>query len=86
MKKVMNVQEVSGEGLESLLGEKVVVWCGVYIYSGTLTGVNQDDILLTNACVVYETGPLKGPLKDAQELPNDLYVRTGAIEAYYKAG
>ena len=83
MKKL--VEEVQGEGLESLIGETVVIWCFNYIYSGRLTGVNASDILLTDAKVVYETGPLCDPdFKDAQPLPHDWYIRTAAIESYGK--
>ena len=81
MKKI--VHEISGEGLESLLGEKVTIWCECYIYAGVLTGVNYDDILLENASVVYETGELCTPgFKDAQPLPGKWYVRTAKIESY----
>lgn len=81
MKKI--VEQVSGEGLESLLGQEVQVWCFNYIYSGMLTGVNDTDILLSDAKVVYETGPLKEKgFKDAQSTCVNLYIRTAAIESY----
>ncbi len=80
MKKIV---ETSGEGLEGLLGENVMVWCECYIYSGKLTGVNDHDIRLDDACVVYETGPLDvSGFKDAQKLPSPWYVRTYKIESY----
>ena len=48
MKKI--VTEVSGEGLDKLLGEVITV-------TGTLVGVNSDCVLLENpSIVVYETG------------------------------
>ena len=34
MKKI--VQEVEGEGLVKLLGERVTLFCAKYIYTGTL--------------------------------------------------
>ncbi len=81
MKKI--IQEVEGEGLVSLLGQKVTLFCMNYFYHGTLTGVNDEDVLLTDASIVYETGPFnEDGFKDAQPLPNDLYVRTSAIESY----
>ncbi len=87
MKKLVSVVEVDGEGLASLLGEYVTVWCLNYIYSGKLAGVNRDDILLEEAVVVYETGTLKGSaFKDAQALPTPQYIRTAAIESYGKRG
>jgi hypothetical protein len=81
MKKI--IEEVSGEGLESLLGKNVCIWCCRYIYAGTLAGVNEKDILLSDAKVVYETGKLseKG-FTDTQPLPSNWYIRTDSIESY----
>lgn len=85
MKKVVTVTEVDGEGLLSLLGEEVVVWCMNYIYSGTLSGVNETYIKLDNAHIVYETGELNSKtFKDAQKLPNSWYINTAAIESFGK--
>jgi hypothetical protein len=71
------------ESFQNLIGKPITVWCVNYIYAGILSSVNEHDIKLTDACVVYETGPLheKG-FKDSQRLPNDLYVRTASIESY----
>jgi hypothetical protein len=85
MLKLTNVIEVQGEGLTALMGEVVVLFCMNYIYSGKLIGVNDKDVLLTDASIVYETGGLcDKSFKEAQKLPNDLYVRVEAIESYYK--
>ena len=54
MKKL--VEEVVGEGLEKLLGERVTLFCANYIYTGKLTGVNENCVLLSEAAIVYETG------------------------------
>ena len=85
MKKLVQVQEVAGEGLEGLLGDYVDVWCANFIYSGKLVGVNKTCILLEDASIVYETGALdaKG-FKDAQKLPVSRYIRLGAIESFAK--
>ena len=81
MKKI--VEEVSGEGLEKLLGERVTLFCAVYIYTGKLVGVNDNCVLLTDAAIVYETRPLlDGKWKDAQPLPHDWYVMRGMIESF----
>jgi len=81
MKKL--VEEVTGEGLESLLGEVIEVMCYRYIYHGKLTGVNEKDILITDASVVFNTGPYDNKdYEDIQKLGRDLYVRTAAIESY----
>lgn len=83
MKKI--IEEINGEGLESLLGEKVTLFCANYIYAGKLMGVNETCILLEEASIVYETGGLneKG-FKDNQLLPSSWYVQTGAIESFGK--
>ena len=81
MKKL--VEEVNGEGLEELLGERITVFCMNYFYTGKLIGVNDTCILLTDAGIVYETGPLKdNSWSDMQELPNDWYVQISAIESF----
>lgn len=83
MKKLVEVTEVEGEGLEKLLGEKVILLCANYFYAGKLTGVNEDFVLLEGAKLVYETGAwnTKG-YTDAQTLPSDWYVRLAFIESY----
>ena len=81
MKKI--VEEVEGEGLVKLMGQRVTLFCVNYIYTGKLIGVNIDDVLLTDASIVYETGAFTNTeWKDAQSLPHDCYVRTAAIESY----
>lgn len=83
MKKIMQVAEVTGEGLESLLGETVLIFCMNYIYTGKLTGVNTHDILLESPKIVYATGAFTSKsFEDAQELPTSLYIRTNSIESY----
>lgn len=84
MKKLINVVEVEGEGLEALMGEQVMLFCLNYIYAGQLSGVNESFVQLTDAKIVYETGPFTQPgYKDAQSLPGDTwYVQRGAIESF----
>lgn len=83
MKQVVQVVEVSGEGLESLLGKRVTLFCVNYIYTGELQGVNDRFVKLSNAGIVYETGPLTtGGWKDMQPLPGEWYVQTASIESY----
>ena len=81
MKKI--VTEVQGEGLEKLLGERITIFAANYIYTGTLTGINETCVLLTDAAIVYETGPFSEKnWKDAQSLPNEWYVQIPAIESF----
>lgn len=83
MKKLVKVEEVSGEGLIGLMGQNVTLFCLNYIYAGKLVGVNDSYIKLENASVVYETGSFTDKeFKDAQKLPHDWYVQTGAIESF----
>jgi len=54
MKQIVEVTE--GVGLESLLGEEVLIICSAYFYTGKLTGVNDSFVQLDNPSIVYETG------------------------------
>lgn len=81
MKKL--VEEVSGEGLEKLIGERITLFCINYIYTGKLTGVNSTCVLLSDPSIVYETGELKSTSwADAQSLPNEWYVQINSIESF----
>lgn len=83
LKKIVSVQEIEGEGLTALLGERVTLFCLNYIYTGDLVGVNDTCVLLSDPSIVYETGAFDtASWKDAQKLPNSLYVQTSAIEAF----
>ena len=80
MKKIV---EETGEGLEKLLGERITLFCMNYIYTGKLSGVNTTCVLLTDPCIVYETGAFSDKAwKDAQALPHDLYVMLSCVEAF----
>ncbi len=81
MRKI--VEEVSGEGLEKLMGDRVTLFCLNYIYTGKLMGVNASCVLLEDASIVYETGPLDTKSwGDAQKLPGPWYVQTSCIESF----
>lgn len=83
MKICKDVVEVSGEGFEGLLGQTITCFCAVYIYTGKLVGVNDSCIKLKNPAIVYETGSfLEKHWKDAQQLPNELYIQLAMIEAF----
>ena len=69
MKKIVEVTEVQGEGLEALLGQNVMLLCLNYIYTGKLIGVNDSCVLLENPSIVYETGAWGDKsYKDSQKL------------------
>lgn len=78
------VKECEGEGLESFLGKNVTLFCGVYIYTGKMVGINQTVIKLEGAKIVYETGAFDQPnWKDAQALPKTAwYVTVQSIESF----
>jgi hypothetical protein len=83
MKKIVSVTEVDGEGLVKFLGQRVTLFCTNYFYTGVLSGVNDNCVLLENAGVVFETGSFSDKeWKDYQPLPNDLYVMIQAIESF----
>ena len=85
MKKLVEIQEVEGEGFMALIGEQVILFTGNYFYAGQLVGVNTDCVLLENGGIVYETGPFSDKQwKDFQKIPGPLYVRIAAVEAYAK--
>ena len=75
---------VEGQGLVALLGKNVVVFCMNYIYAGKLVGVNDTDIILQDAGIVYETGELNAKnFKDFQKFGvSEHRIRTSAIESY----
>lgn len=83
MKCAVQVTEVEKEGFIALIGERITVFCAVYIYTGKLVGVNETCIKLENPAIVYETGMFtEKNWKDAQSLPNNLYIQQGMIEAF----
>ena len=81
MKVIVN--EVQNEGLEALLGQNTTFWCGVYIYTGKLVGVNDTCVKLEDAKVVYETGAFTDKRwGDAQSLAKSWYIQIAAIESF----
>jgi hypothetical protein len=84
MKKLVNVVEIEGAGLQSLLGEKVLFLCANYFYTGKLTGVNDSFVELEDPAIVYETGVWTNKTyADVQPLHvKTFYLSTSAIEAF----
>jgi hypothetical protein len=80
----VKVIEVPGEGLIGLLGQRVTLFCEVYIYTGKLVGVNDNCVKLEDPAIVFETGDFKVPeWRDAQKLSNNIwYVQISKIESY----
>jgi hypothetical protein len=84
MKRIVNIVETTKDGLEKLLGEYVQLWCLNYIYAGKLVGVNEHDVVLAEAGVVYETGKLTDKTFKFFEPVGapEHFVRIGMIESY----
>jgi len=83
MKRLVKTED---GGFDEMIGEKIALFCGVYIYTGKLVGVNGDHVELTDAKLVYETGELaSGEWKDAQALPSPWRVMKQGIEAWGKS-
>ena len=86
MKKLpetVTVVDVPNEGLISFLNKKVTLFCRNYFYAGVLVGVNDECVLLSKACIVYETGAWNtATWANAQALPFDVYVMREAIESF----
>jgi hypothetical protein len=81
MKVIVETKDVLG--LEDLMGQRITLFCMNYIYTGKLVGVNTTCVKLADPAIVYETGAFSDKdWKDAQPLPNDLYVSTAAIESF----
>ena len=77
------VQEVEGEGLESLMGKRITLMCSNYFYTGVLAGVNTTCVKLTDPAIVYDTGSWSKEKYEIEEaLPTTIYVQTAAIEAF----
>lgn len=71
------------EGLETLMGQRITLFCMNYIYTGKLVSVNATCVKLEDAAIVYETGAFSdNSWKDAQSLPHDWQVQICAIESY----
>lgn len=77
------IEDVSGEGFESLMGERVTLFCMNYIYTGKLIGFNDKFVLLSDPAIVYETGSFQDKdWKDAQKLPHGLCVMLSSVESF----
>ena len=83
MKKTVQIVEVENEGFLALMDEVITIFSLNYIYTGKLIGVNDTCVLLENPAIVYETGDFSDKdWKDAQKLPNQLYVQLNCIESF----
>lgn len=82
------MHEIEGAGLLSLLGERVLLLCANYFYEGVFEGFDENlgTIMLTDAGIVYETGPwTEDSWKDRQALEGEHYVQIQSLESFRKS-
>lgn len=84
MKQIVQVTEVDGEGLEALLGKRVLLMCAGYFYEGKLIGVNKTFVKLEDPAIVYSTGAFSDKnYSDIQKLhKKHWYVQLALIESF----
>lgn len=87
MKVLQTVTEVEKEGLEALFGEKVILFCANYFYTGTLVGINKTCVKLEGPSIVYATGAFTDQkYADEQALgTKEHYVSLQFIESFGRA-
>jgi len=77
------VLEVENEGLISFLNKRITIFCMNYIYTGTLVGVNDSCVKITDGGIVFNTGDFCAKTwEDYQKLPNDFYVQLSSVESF----
>ena len=82
MKRI--IEDTEASGLEALIGERVLLMCANYFYSGKLEGVNKDCVELSDPSIVYDTGAWsEKTYADSQKLNSKKwYVAISSIESY----
>jgi hypothetical protein len=87
MKKVIQVTEVDGEGLEAFIYERIFIVCRSYFYAGTLTRIYDDCVLLEDARFVLESGSFEGKGIANSEKVNGgkIYVTKNSIESFFQS-
>lgn len=85
MKKIVQVTEVDGEGLNAFLGKRLFVIAQSFFYEGLLTGVNTDVILLEDASIVLDSGDFaKSGFTYSEKIPGGkCYVLIKNLEAFF---
>jgi len=79
------VEEVSGDGLEKLLGERVILLCAAYFYEGKLIGVNETDVVISDPHIVFGAGEWDKPgygNVEAIKHADEWFIKTQSIESY----
>lgn len=82
-KVTFSIEDEETTGFFALIGKVITIFSLNYIYTGKLVEINADCVLLEAPSIVYETGELtEKSWKDAQPLPNVLYIQMNCIESF----
>jgi hypothetical protein len=67
---------------ENYINERITLFCANYIYSGRLSTISKGWLTLSEAGIVYETGPFDTmEWQDYQRLPNPVSVNVNSVES-----
>lgn len=84
MKKIVEVTQPSA--FEELLGKNVVIYACRFIYTGILTGVDAQTLVLKDAQIIYDTGEHAQPKKQWTNVEpcwsNVWHVQIASIESF----
>ena len=78
------IEEDTKEGMDGLMGKRVLLMSAGYFYEGKLIGINETCVKLSDPHIVYNTGSWTDKTyEDRQKLHADeWYVSLGLIEAF----
>lgn len=89
---ITTTEDTDVTAMESLLGQRVILLCANYFYTGKLVGINETCVELEEPAIVYETGQWsaakytdeqKLKYTDEQKLQmRSLFVSIPAIESF----
>lgn len=76
--------DVPDEGLISLLGKRVMLFCMRFHYAGVLEGVNESCVKLSNAQIVLDTGLFSNNRFADAQVPYkaEFYVQISSIQMF----
>jgi len=82
VRRVVEVDEISG--YELYLGKIITIFCCRYIYTGLLEAVNDTQVTLRDASIVYQTGAFNDKSwGNAEKLPKELWhIAKSSVESY----
>ena len=67
---------------ENYINQRITLFCANYIYSGRLNKILNGWLTLTEAGIVYETGPFDVmQWQDYQPLPHSVSVNVNSVES-----